>query len=352
MPDFNIKNIKELAKNAFEKIKSHRFFQKRETSPSETSSKFIAFVSSWWHILLFSVFAFICLYYPIGGFIINDIDRKSYDISQPNKQQSATVEMMSFLINREVIEKNWTPNLPFFFPSYFLDNMPNFQLGIMSAVSNTANALSKKIAAPITGIEKEDHLKIAAKLLKYDGRIWMFSPQNRFTPVPSANSQYRKARKRLIKYNQDLSDGTLVFYRNPEDLAFFLRAVNKDLQKSVAALENQIREYSSNWIDSKEDDVFYYNQGKIYAYYLLLSALGQDYKDIIVNNDLYQDWTHTIKALENGSGINPLVVRNGGFNSITCPNHLNYLAFYALKSKNVNGRIAAGLEKSNIRTRQ
>lgn len=349
MPDFNIKNY---AANIWEKIKSYKIFQRKNPSLPENPSKFVTFISSWWHVVLLSFVVFICLYYPIGGFIVNNIDRKSYDITQPNNRQSATVEMMSFLINREVIEKNWTPNLPFFFPSYFLDNMPNFQLGIMSAVSNTATALSKKIDAPITGNEKENLLKTAAKLLKYDGRIWMFSPQNRFTPVPSANSQYRKARKQLIKYNQNLSDGTLIFYRNPEDLAFFLKAVNKDLQKSIAALENQIREYSSNWIDSKEDDVFYYNQGKIYAYYLLLGALGHDYKDIIVNSELYQDWTHTIKALENGSGINPLIVRNGGFNSVTCPNHLNYLAFYALKSKNINSRIAARLEKTTMRIPQ
>ncbi len=349
MPEFN---FKKMAKTGFEKIKSLKNFQRREIKISESTSRFVAFISSWWRVVLLSTFVFICLYYPIGGFLINNIDRKSYDITPLNKQQSATVEMMSFLINREVIEKNWTPNLPFFFPSYFLDNMPNFQLGIMSAVSNMSTALSQKIAAPITGDKKENHLKTAEELLKYNGRIWMFSPQNHFTPVPSANSQYRKARKQLIKYNQDLSDGSLVFYRNPEDLAFFLRAINKDLNKSVIALENQIREYSQNWIDTKEDDVFYHEQGKIYAYYLMLSALGHDYKDIIVNNDLYKDWTHTVKALEKGSNINPLIVRNGNFNSVTCPSHLSYIAFYALKAQNINRRIASKLEKIISRTQQ
>ena len=43
-------------------------------------------------------------------------------------------------------------------------------------------------------------------------------------------------------------------------------------------------------IDTKADDVFYYGQGKAYAYYLLFKALGHDYKNIIVKKDAYGIW--------------------------------------------------------------
>lgn len=119
---------------------------------------------------------------------MNKIDTTTdYEINTP-PSQSATVEMMSFLIKREVSDKMWTPNLPFIFPSYVLDNMPNFQLGLMSAVSNVSSSFAAKVDQTIAP-EKELPLKTAAELLKYPGTIWMFSPQNKLLrflpPTPS-----------------------------------------------------------------------------------------------------------------------------------------------------------------------
>ena len=78
--------------------------------------------------------------------------------------------MMAFIINREVSGKMWTPNLPFFFPSYFLDNMPNFQLGMISSVSCLAQAMSQRLTRSIDD-KREMHLAEAAKLLQYPGNV-------------------------------------------------------------------------------------------------------------------------------------------------------------------------------------
>lgn len=308
--------------------------------------RIFCFIGSWWHVLLLAFVTFIFLYYPLGGWMIHKIDKTTdYEINHNTPEQSAAVEMMSFIINREVNDKMWTPNLPFFFPSYFLDNMPNFQLGMISGVSTVASAMSNRLDSTIAESDDRLHLKNAAQLLKYDGRIWMFSPANHFTPVPSAHSQYRKARKQLIKFNQELSSGHNVFYKSPGDLAYFLTRVNKSLQKSLNTVETQIREESSAFVDFKADNVFYYNQGKLYSFYLLLTALGSDYKEIIVKAGLYQEWTHVIKALENGSKLDAFYIRNGSLDAMTAPNHLNYLAFYILKAINMNKDIIAALEK-------
>lgn len=308
--------------------------------------RIFCFIGSWWHVLLLAFIAFVFLYYPLGGWMIHKIDKTTdYEINHNTPEQSATVEMMSFIINREVNDKMWTPNLPFFFPSYFLDNMPNFQLGMMSGVSTVASAVSNRLDSTIAENDDRLYLKNAAKLLKYNGRIWMFSPSNRFTPAPSAHSQYRKARKQLIKFNQELSSGHNVFYKSPGDLAYFLTRINKSLRNSLNAVETQIREESSSFADFKADNVFYYNQGKLYSFYLLLTALGSDYKDIIVKAGLYQEWTHVIKALENGSQLDAFYIRNGSLDALTAPNHLNYLAFYILKALDLNKDIIAALEK-------
>lgn len=307
--------------------------------------KTIDFLTSWWRILAVALGLIVFLYYPLGGFLISKIDNNtSYEIKNENKEQSATLDMMSFLINREINEKIWTPNLPFFFPSYFLDNMPSYQLGMISAISNIANGMAQKIDKRIDQGEKTN-LQAAAELLRYPGTIWMFSPQSSLVPVPSANNQYRKARKNLINYNKEIALGHDVFYKSPSDLSYFLTRVNKDLTKSSIILETQIRENNHDFFDSKADEVFYYNQGKVYAYYLLLKALGSDYKDIIVNNNLYKDWTQMLKALEEGSLLEPTIVRNGPLDSLLSPNHLGSLDLYTIKAQNKIKKITSKLDK-------
>ena len=102
------------------------------------------FIKSWWHLLLIALVFVVGLYYPLGAYFIHDIDKNpNYEVKPLDKTQSAAVETLAFVINREVNDKMWTPNLPFFFPSYFLDDMPNFQLGMMDAVRVVALSLSR-----------------------------------------------------------------------------------------------------------------------------------------------------------------------------------------------------------------
>ncbi|MBO5442565.1 MAG: DUF2333 family protein [Alphaproteobacteria bacterium] len=306
--------------------------------------KILDFLTSWWHAIIIFLAVLIFVYYPIGGLLVSNIDRNTtYEVKNEHPEQSATVEMMSFIVDREVNEKIWTPNLPFFFPSYFLDNMPNFQLGMFEALSDTAVSFSKRIDKKIK-VGQRQYLQEAAELLKYPGTVWMFSPDNKLMPAPSANNQYRRARKRLIKFNQRLSEGTDVFYKNPHDLAFFLVKIRRDLGISLKTLQTHVRENSSDWLDFKADNIFYYNQGKLYGYYLLLKAMGADYKDIIVNTGQYQNWTKLLNALEGGVSIDPMIVRNGELSSSTAPNHLSYLSFYTIKAQHLVSKISRNLE--------
>lgn len=313
----------------------------------------VIFISSWWHIILIAFAALAFLYYPLGGLMVNDIDTDTaYEINETDSAQSATVDMMAFMINREVNDKMWTPNLPFFFPSYFLDNMPNFQLGIFDTLASFSAGFAKKADAPIVSKDRPRYVKEAAELLKYPGTVWMFSPTNKLMPAPSANTQYRKARKYLIKFNHALTSGTQVWYKNPEDLAYFLNRARKDLWRSATQkVEHAVVENSPDFTDTKADDVFYFNQGKTYAYYLLFKALGHDYKDIIVKNDAYGAWTAMLKALENASQINPAVVRNGELDSLSAPNHLAALGYYMLKAQSLMTKIEQKLQ-NNIQTRK
>ena len=271
-------------------------------------------------------------YYPLGGLLSENIDRTpDYNLTRESEQQSLTVETMRFLINREVNENLWTANLPPFFPSYFLDNMPNYQQGIVSALAVTAAVIGEETQCPENGREKAV-MNGAAELLKYPGNVWLFAPDNKLKIAPSSASQYRKARKLLRDYNRLLPAGRCFWARDYVNMRGLIKAVKRDLYKTAEKLETQIAEHSSDWTDFRADDLFYYSQGKIYAYMLILKAWGMDFKEVLLDSGQYENWTRVTRALEDGSALSPLAVRNGELNSGMAANHLVALGYYMLRA--------------------
>ena len=297
------------------------------------------------YIAIICICSFIILYYPVGAYLTNNINRNlDVKIDKVSSKQSMTIDMVSHLINEEVNEKIWTPNLPFFFPASILDNMPNYQLGILNALSKFTTSLEKS-QNQNNNKENTSRLYRAAVLLRYPGTIWMFDPQNNIKPVPSASSQYRKARRLLKKYTHTLITGEEVFTKTPQKLAFILQKTNLNLKQSNTQLTASIRENSNNWVDFKADDIFYYNQGKLYAYYLLFRALGDDYKNIIVDYNQYPNWIAVIKALEDACLVQPSIIHNGKLSSSILPNHLAYLNVYILKAQNIIAQMITQFQK-------
>lgn len=288
-------------------------------------------IDSWPKAVAVVLLGLFLLYYPLGALISENIDTTtSYDIVK-NGQKSATIDTMSFLIKREVYEKSWTPALPFIFPVSLLDNMPAFQLGEISAMRETAKALAAMQNKDLS-IDGETPLDEAQKLLQYSGTIWMFSPTNKLLPAPSSNSQYRKAKKQLDKYNNMLQDGRAFLAYSKNDLIGALRVFVADISKSSKRMENHVREYSGTWVDNKADDVFYFQKGKMYAYYLLLKAMSNDFKETLLQNELYALWTALLRTVEDAVLLAPSVVRNAKPDTIMAANHLIAINYYTIKS--------------------
>lgn len=300
--------------------------------------------SSFLKIGLISGVALICLYYTMGGLMIDSIDTSSTYRPQNQNGKLASVDTAAYLINREVHHKIWTPNLPFLFPSYFLDNMPNFQLGLMSTISNIVSILSH---AQITSVSSSsvDTLKESAELLQYPGNVWLFSPQNKLVPAPSSATQYKKGRKKLNLFNNAISDGKVVFERSPQNLSLILKSVRKDIRSLILRTQVYVFENSSSFFDFKADDNFYFAQGKLYAYSQILRGLGLDFKTVLINYDIYPQWTTMLKLLTDASDLNPTIVRNGKLNSSVAPNHLITLNYFASETLNRLDGMIKKLEK-------
>lgn len=277
----------------------------------------------------------ILVYYVVGGWATNKIDKNTAFLYPHTNDGLEVIDASAALIKREVDDHMWTANLPFIFPGYVLDNMPQFQKGIVKTVQLTVKEIADYD-------DDSSELQNAEKLLRYPGNIWLLSKTENLSLAPSSGAQYRKARKELLKYNQDLkAQGR----PNDELLLEILTRFGKDSLKISAALEKQVREHGTDWTDFQADDVFYYNQGRLYGYYVIIKALGEDFKDEIVAADVYGKLTSILKTLEDSLRLDPLLIRNGQIDSVIAPNHLVALNYYTVKVHSQLQDFIAGLRE-------
>lgn len=299
---------------------------------------------SWPKLFAGGVLLLVFLYYPLGGWLSEKIDRtEDYELAPEAAGTSPTLEMMAFLVDREVNEHIWIANLPLFFPSYFLDNMPNFQTGIIEALANAGRLLAPQMQCE-AGTKEQNYMADAAKLLSYPGNVWLFAPDNKLKTAPSSSNQYRKGRKLLRELNGAFAGEKCFWYKTPQNLTAVVEGIAKDLAKTSEKLEQQINEGNAEWIDYRADDAFYNAEGRAYAYFQLLKSLGKDYKQVLVGEKVYADWTKAINALQNAVAIRPSVVRNSSLNAVWNANHLASLAYYLQKAENVLLKINIALE--------
>ncbi|MBR1648670.1 MAG: DUF2333 family protein [Alphaproteobacteria bacterium] len=268
--------------------------------------------------------------YPLSALWHEKIDRtEDYDLSNTSHLRSQGLEAISLLINREVNEHIWTPNLPFFFPAYMLDNMPNFQTGIIRSLAELTASFERCVQCP------ENHLEKAAHLLKYPPDIWLFAPDNKLKTAPSSSAQYRKALKYIKKFNLALEEEKCFWVRDAATFTIITNATVKSLSRIARKIEDEIREGDNSIFDNHADDVFYTSQGQIYAYMIILQKIGRDYKQVLMAKDCYSEWTSMLRALNNAVHINPVITINGKPDDITAPNHLFYMGYYVVKAENI-----------------
>ena len=88
----------------------------------------------------------IVAYYLIGMALTHRIsDDVDLAVSDTPPGASRSVQMAADLIYRETEQNSWVANNPFFLPGYMLDNMPNFQQGVINAISRFAIEMSDQL---------------------------------------------------------------------------------------------------------------------------------------------------------------------------------------------------------------
>lgn len=285
---------------------------------------------------LIGIIAFFAVYYLVGAFWIHSIDDDAdfrpaaVDVVPGG---SHAVAMTAALIDREVNQKRWTSNDPWFVPSAFLDNMPNYQQGVVSALARFSFELTDQLGRTRGSSQTDPDLQSASGLLQYAGDVWVWDPSVSLMPRASSEAQYREARKALLNYNVRLAAGDAIFERRGDNLMATLDRIALDIGSSSAALDQAVVQNSTQFFDPSADDQFYNVKGQLYAYYLLLSALGQDFDKLITERELNSAWDQMLDSLHKAAMLSPMVVVNGAPDGQLLPSHLASQGFYLLRAR-------------------
>jgi len=285
---------------------------------------------------LIALAAVLILYYPVGMLLVHRIDdNPDFALTADDLPAggSRTVAMMAALIDREVNQHRWVASDPFFMPGAALDNMPNFQEGIMAALGRVAFELTDQLGRTRGSSRVDPDLQSAAGFLQYPGNRWVVNFSVSQLVTATSASQYREARKALLAYNRRLAGNQADFERRSDNLQATLDRIAADLGSSSAIIDTHVTEYSHQWIDWHDDDVFYSVKGQVYAYYLMLRELGQDYASVIKERQLDATWAQMLLSLRHAATLRPWVVMDGLPDGAIFPNHLAVEGFYLLRAR-------------------
>ncbi len=288
-----------------------------------------------WRKLAFTAVAIVVLAWPVMALLTSRIDDDpDFTPPAPPKGGSATVAMMAGLIEHQITHAGWVANAPFFMPAHMLDNMPNYQIGMVTALGRFAFELEDQIGRERGSSASDADLTTARSRLQYEPTVWIFKPGTLWPTAP-AEGQYQEAIVALRRYNDRLAKGQATFDTRPDNLLAALDRIAYDLGSASAELDTHItnRHKTLGLLDLQADNIFYRAKGRAYGYYMILKALRTDFDNVIAQRDSAGLYDKMLAELRRAAIMQPLVVNNGALSGQVFPNHLANQGFYLLRAR-------------------
>jgi hypothetical protein len=245
---------------------------------------------------------------------------------------------------------NWLPN-DIFWPTVFLDNMPNFQIGMLEVVRYNVRVLRDNLTRMRTTDKLDPHAEAAFTSLSNDPYKWWF---------PSAESKWKSGNAHLEAFYQNLLKGESDFYPRADNLVELLsqyaslmggvntRLINApgDLKETLAVEDKKeigpggakVVEIDIPWY--QVDDNFYYAQGVAYALYESFKAIKVDFMEVLTDKNSVNLVDKILENLER-CHFEPLIVFNGDPDSIFANHSLNLSGVFNDARQKVNSLIIA-----------
>ncbi|RMF19909.1 MAG: DUF2333 family protein [Gammaproteobacteria bacterium] len=229
-------------------------------------------------------------------------------------------------------------------PGLWLDNMPNWEFGVLVQIRDLSRALRKDISRSQSQSAEDADLIIAEPQFHFDSSSWM---------IPSTEGEYRKGIKALRSYLKRLADPNepdAQFYARADNLRNWLADVetrlgslsnrlsesagkiqyNLDLAGDTAAQQStpglSVKEIRTPWLEI--DDVFYEARGTAWALIHILKAIEVDFAEVLKDKNAQVSLRQIIVELESTQDTvwSPMILNGSGFGMLA--NHSLTMASY------------------------
>jgi len=288
--------------------------------------------STWRKIAAAIPLAFL-LYIFIGMAVVHRIDTSDIAFDTTNNGGAAVIAVTATLVEREAVLHRWTPNDPFIMPGWWLDNTPNFQSGILHALSRISIELRDQIGRSRGSSATDDDLNAAAGNLAKEPDRWVVNFSTSLLPTTASETYYAEAVKQLRHYNERLAAGDAIFDQRADNLLATLDRIALDLGDTSASIDEHVMNNAGGFLpDTLADNIFYHTKGQAYAYKEVLVALKQDFAEIIATRDIANIYQELLLSLSAVVSLDPFIVTNGAKDGIL-PNHLATQGFYLLRAR-------------------
>jgi hypothetical protein len=231
-------------------------------------------------------------------------------------------------------------------PGLWLDNMPNWEFGVLVQARDLARSLRKDLSRSQSQSTEDADLVIAEPALNYDSQKWF----------PSAESSYSKALKSLQSYQIRLatSGENAEVYARADNLRNYLADVETrlgSLSQRLSASVGQARfntghagdpassqtrpDVSERLIKTpwmKIDDVFFEARGSAWALLHILRAVEKDFSAVLDNKNARVSLKQVIRELEATQQTlwSPTILNGSGFGIFA--NHSLVMASYIARA--------------------
>jgi len=199
-------------------------------------------------------------------------------------------------------------------PWVFLDNVPNWEFGVLTQVRDLARIMRNDFSRSQTQSTEDPDLAEADPLFHYANDSWIF---------PDTEGEYEKGMEYLEAYVTRLSDPAepgAQFYARADNLRTWLELVEKrlgSLSQRLSASVGQDRlntdlagdsaasqstaapgdmEVKTSW--TQIDDVFYETRGSTWALIHFLKAMEVDFYDVLRKKNALISFRQIIRELE------------------------------------------------------
>lgn len=242
----------------------------------------------------------------------------------------------------------WVPNDIPLSPTWYLDNKPNFQMGILEVLRYSSRVLRDNLSRQRTTGKIDPDCEQAFTSFSNDPYKWI---------IPSAEGKYKKGIVAFNNYIQRLDYGNASFYPRSDNLIQLLQqyvsllgGVNTRLLNASLEDETQsdllseagndgrkkAQEQKVAWVEI--DDNFYYAQGAGYALYHMLMAIRIEFAPVLKDKNAEIIMDEIIVSLKE-SYFEPLIITNGSKNGILANHSSNLRVFLDDARQKINSLI-------------